>query len=177
MNVDLYERIWMWGVGIVLAGFFGTMAFATISSGMAPPSHIETIDPNPATVMTDPRVAPQGVSQDADGHVHVRMVGLTFAWLPNELTVPANTPVTFHLTSTDVVHGFEIVRTNGQTTVVPGYISQFTTTFDPGEYLIACNEYCGVGHQTMSAKLTVVPAASWTADRVAAPTPEVADAH
>ena len=46
--------------------------------------------------------------------------------------------------------------------VVPGYISQFTTQFPhPGEYLIACNEYCGIGHHMMAAKLHVVPRAQW----------------
>jgi cytochrome c oxidase subunit 2 len=40
--------------------------------------------------------------------------------------------------------------------VVPGYVTQFTVTFDrAGEYLIACNEYCGVGHHMMSGKLIV----------------------
>jgi len=39
-----------------------------------------------------------------------------------------------------------------------------------GEYLIACNEYCGVGHHTMAAKLHVVPARQWQA-----PAKEVAD--
>jgi cytochrome c oxidase subunit 2 len=77
------------------------------------------------------------------------------------MTVPAETPITFHLTSADVTHGFEIVRTNGQAMVVPGYISQFTTEFAPGEYLIACNEYCGIGHHTMAAKLHVVPRGQW----------------
>jgi cytochrome c oxidase subunit 2 len=89
------------------------------------------------------------------------VIGLMFAWLPAEMTLPAETPVTFHLTSADVIHGFEIVRTNGQSMVVPGYVSQFTTEFDAGEYLIACNEYCGVGHHTMSAKLHVVPRSQW----------------
>jgi cytochrome c oxidase subunit 2 len=42
-----------------------------------------------------------------------------FTWLPTEFSVPAETPVTFHLTSIDVTHGFEIVRTNGQSMVVP----------------------------------------------------------
>ncbi len=77
------------------------------------------------------------------------------------MTVPADTPVTFHLTSIDVVHGFEIVRTNGQAMVVPGYVSQFTTRFAPGEYMVVCNEYCGVGHHIMAGKLTVVPRAEW----------------
>ena len=69
---------------------------------------------------------------------------------------PANRPVTFRLTSADVIHGFEIVGTNGNTMVVPGYVSQFTTTFrTPGEYLIVCNEYCGLMHHGMVGKVIV----------------------
>jgi cytochrome c oxidase subunit 2 len=86
-----------------------------------------------------------------------------FTWLPAELTLPADTPVTFHLTSSDVIHGYQIVRTNGQAMVVPGYISQFTTQFPPGEYLVACNEYCGIGHHTMASRLHVVAKDRWQA--------------
>jgi cytochrome c oxidase subunit II len=86
----------------------------------------------------------------------VVMVGMMFTYNPNEIHVPAGKPVTFRLTSVDVTHGFQIVGTNGNTMIVPGYVSQFTTTFDqPGEYLIVCNEYCGTGHHLMSAKLIV----------------------
>ena len=47
-------------------------------------------------------------------------------------------------------------RTSANTMLIPGYVSQFTVTFDtPGEYLIVCNEYCGQGHHTMSGKLIV----------------------
>ena len=60
------------------------------------------------------------------------------------------------MTSADVTHGFLIVGTNANTMLVPGYVSQFMTTFrQPGEYLIVCNEYCGLGHHLMSAKLVV----------------------
>jgi cytochrome c oxidase subunit II len=153
---------------VVLALFFASTAVAAFGHQIHPPSHIETIDPSKALV--DQRFRRQGVSVDRDGRVQARVVGLMFAWLPAEMTIPADTPVTFHLTSIDVIHGFEIVRTNGQAMVVPGYISQFTTRFAAGEYLIACNEYCGVGHHTMAAKLHVVPASQWQA-----PAREVAD--
>jgi cytochrome c oxidase subunit 2 len=161
MNVDFYERIWMWGVGVVLALFFTSTAVAALGHQIHPPSHIETIDP--AKALGDARFKKQGVSLDASGRVHARVVGLMFTWLPAEMTIPADTPVTFQLTSIDVIHGYQIVRTNGQTMVVPGYVSQFTTQFEAGEYLIACNEYCGVGHHTMAAKLHVVPASQWQA--------------
>jgi cytochrome c oxidase subunit 2 len=161
MNVDLYERIWMWGVGAMLAVFFGSTAAAAVMSQIHPPSHIETIDPR--TALSDPRFKRQGVSVDASGRVHAIVVGLMFTWMPTELILPADTPVTFHLTSPDVIHGFQIVRTNGQAMVVPGYISQFTTQFAAGEYLVACNEYCGVGHHTMASRLKVVPKSQWQA--------------
>jgi cytochrome c oxidase subunit II len=168
MNIDLYERIWMWGVGVILALFFTSTAVAAFGHQMHPPSHIETIPPG--KVLGDPRFRKQGISLDPKGHLHARVVGLMFAWMPAEMTIPADTPVTFHLTSIDVIHGYEIVRTNGQSMVVPGYVSQFTTQFAAGEYLIACNEYCGVGHHTMAAKLHVVPTNQWQA-----PSREVAD--
>lgn len=159
MHVDLYERIWMWGVAVILAVFFGTIVVTAAHGSAHPPSHVETIDP--AKVLGDPRFQRQGVSVDAAGHVHATIVATAFTWLPQQMTVPADTPVTFHITSINVVHGFEIVRTDGQAIVIPGYVSQFTERFAAGEYLIVCNEYCGVGHHIMSGKLTVVPRSAW----------------
>jgi cytochrome c oxidase subunit 2 len=159
MKVDLYEKIWMWAVGVMLALFFGTLANASLRHGLAPPSHVETLDPK--QVFGHPAFKQRGVWVDGQGAVHASVVGVTFTWMPNELSLPANTPITFHLTSPDVVHGFQIVRSNGQAMLVPGYVSQFTTQFDPGDYLIACNEYCGVGHHTMAGKLTVIPKDQW----------------
>ncbi len=161
MKVDLYERVWMYGVVVMLALFFGSTAVAAVKGSIQPPSHVETIDPR--SVLATPPFVQQGISKDASGRLHAHVVGMMFAWLPAEMTIPASTPVTFHVTGIDVLHGFEIVGTNGQAEVVPGYVSQFTTQFDPGEYLIACNEYCGMGHHTMSAKLHVVPPAQWRA--------------
>jgi cytochrome c oxidase subunit 2 len=165
--VDLYERIWMYAVVVMLAAFFTSTAIAAVRGGIHPPSHVETIDPKRA--LADPRFQPMGVTVDANGRVHARVIGLTFAWLPQTMTVPAGTPVTFHITSTDVLHGFEIVGTNGQSEVIPGYVSQFTTQFDPGEYLVTCNEYCGVGHHTMASRLRVVPRDQWRAPAATVP--------
>jgi cytochrome c oxidase subunit 2 len=166
MKVDLYERAWMYIVVVMLALFFTSTAIAAVKGGIHPPSHVETIDPK--TVFADPRFTPQGVTVDAQGRVHARVVGMMFVWLPATMTIPAETPVTFHVTSMDVQHGFQIVGTNGQSMVLPGYVSQFTTELDPGEYLVACNEYCGVGHHTMASRIRVVPRAQWTAPAVTA---------
>ena len=160
MKIDLYEKIWMYGSGVMLALFFASLANGAVRQGHHPPSHVETIDP--ASVMKDERFRTQGVRVDEQGHIHAWVVGLMFVWLPAEMVLPADTPVTFHLTAVDVTHGYQIVRTNGQTMVLPGYVSQFTTTFDAGDYLVACNEYCGQGHHNMAAKIKVVPKGEWS---------------
>ena len=69
-----------------------------------------------------------------------------------------------------IENGFEIAGTNANTMVVPGYISQFTYTFrEPGEHLVVCNEYCGVGHHTMQGKVIVDPAGATTPSPAVAP--------
>lgn len=153
MNVPLYEKIWMWAAGVIIAAFLITIAAGVAGSALQPPSHVETI--GPTKVFADPRFAEPGVVATERGATVV-VVAAMFAFQPNEIRVPAGRPVTFRLTSPDVIHGFQIVATNGNTMVVPGYISQFTTTFTrPGEYLIVCNEYCGLAHHIMSATLIV----------------------
>ncbi len=154
MHVNVYEKFWMWGAGGIIVVFLSATLLAGVVQGRTPPSHVETIDP--ATVFTDARFAERGVVRRPDGSVVVTSIALMFAFQPNEIRVPAGAPVTFRMTSPDVVHGFQIVGTNGNTMVVPGYVSQFTMTFDePGRYLIVCNEYCGLGHHVMSGTLIV----------------------
>ncbi|MFN7961171.1 MAG: cytochrome c oxidase subunit II [Thermoanaerobaculia bacterium] len=154
MKVHLYERIWMWLAAAMILGFVSAVVFAAGSHAIHPPSHMETVDPTQVRIrgeFTEPRV-----EQRADGSVLVVGLAEMFTFRPNTLRVPAGRPVTFRLTSPDVIHGFEIVGTNVNATVVPGYISQTTVTFDrPGEYLIVCNEYCGLAHHLMQGRLIV----------------------
>ncbi len=106
-----------------------------------------------ATLDDNPEFRNPGVITRADGTVVVTVVGQLFSFNPNPIEIPAGKPVTFRLTSADVVHGFEVVGTNANAMAIPGYVSQFTVTFKPGEYIIGCNEYCGVAHHTMVGKL------------------------
>lgn len=154
MNVDRYEKIWMWFAALIIVVFITMTGISAVAFGIRPPSHVETIDP--ASAMADPRFANTGAVTDSSGHVTVTMVGGKFFWLPAEVRVPVGRPVTFRLTSIDVSHGFEIAKTNVNTMVLPGYVSQLTYTFQtPGEYLMVCNEYCGLGHHTMGSKIVV----------------------
>lgn len=154
MNVDLYEKIWMWGSGAIIVVFIASIGVTFFAETIQPPSHVEVIDPE--TVRTDEEFGSPGVTIHDDGSATVVVQAFMFAFLPQEIRVPRRVPVTFRLTSPDVIHGFQIVQTNGNAMVVPGYVSQFTTEFaDAGEYLIVCNEYCGLGHHNMMARLIV----------------------
>ena len=73
------------------------------------------------------------------------------------MLVPSDAPITFRATSADVVHGFLIGDTNINTMLVPGYVSTITARFaEPGEHLMPCHEFCGLGHNGMWAKVKVV---------------------
>jgi cytochrome c oxidase subunit 2 len=155
MNVDVYERIWMWTAGVIITVFIAVIGVSTVAYGLHPPSHIETIDPS--KVFTDPRFSKLGTpTVMPDGTVEVQMVAIMFAFAPNEVHVPAGRPIRFRLTSADVTHGFMIARTNANTMLLPGYVSQFTTVFpQAGDYLVVCHEFCGNGHHLMSARVIV----------------------
>lgn len=154
MNVDFYEKLWMWGAVGIIAVFMISIGVTTFSQAIVPPSHVETIDPD--EVRSDAEFGEPGVTIHPDGSVTVVVQAIMYAFLPREIRVPQGRPVTFRIASPDVIHGFQIVQTNGNSMVVPGYVSQFTTTFDEaGEYLIVCNEYCGLGHHNMFGTLIV----------------------
>ena len=151
MHVDLYERIWMWIGAAIVVLFLGSIIVPAVTHAIHPPSHLETLDPT--KVAEHPEFAAGGVATTADGRVIVSVIATMFTFGPDPIEVPANTPITFRITSGDVVHGFDVVGTNANAMAVPGYVSQFSYTFKPGEYMITCHEYCGLMHHAMVGKL------------------------
>ena len=151
MKVHVYEKAWMGAAALMIAVFVCSILFGALAQASTPPSHVQTIAPT--TARQDPRFAAPSVTVNPDGSATVVVLAQMYAFAPAEMRVPAHRPVTFRLTSPDVIHGFQIVATNGNTMVIPGYVSEFTTTFQPGEYLIVCNEFCGLGHHIMQGKL------------------------
>ena len=159
MNIDFYERIWMWMAAAIVVLFMSFVGASTFGQGIHPPSHIETIDPT--TVFKDPRFSRIGTPTELpDGTIEVQIAAIMFSFVPNEIRVPPGRRIRFRLTSGDVTHGFMIAGTNVNSMIVPGYISQFTTTFaTPGDYLLICHEFCGTGHHAMHGRVIVDPAA------------------
>lgn len=156
MKVDIYERFWMWGATVMIVGFLAAIVIASVTQAVQPPSHMETIDP--ATVFSDSEFSNPGVTIHDDGSATVVVRAELYVYYPRVIRVPQGKPVTFRMTSPDVLHGFQIVGTNANATVVPGYVTEFTLTFhEPGEKLIVCNEYCGLSHHLMQGALIVEP--------------------
>lgn len=154
MNIDFYERIWMWAAAALIVMFLAAIFVTAGVQAVHPPSHIETLDPT--TIDTHAEFGSPAITTRADGSVVVPVVAAMYGFNPDPIEVPANVPITFRVTSADVIHGFGVVGTNANAMAIPGYVSQFTITFmKPGEYPIACNEYCGLFHHAMVGKLVV----------------------
>jgi cytochrome c oxidase subunit 2 len=153
MNVDLYERVWMWAATALLVAFVLAIIVSATVSAVHPPSHTELIDPG--IVRTETEFARPGIRENESG-ITVVVLAELYRFTPQTIRVPAGRPIRFRVTSPDVLHGFQIVGTNANLVVAPGYVSEVVTVFhEPGEYLIACNEYCGLSHHLMQARLVV----------------------
>lgn len=154
MKMHRAEEIWLIvGVAIIVLSmvFTGYQAFAL---GMAPPSGMETIDPQKVDE-TAPFDNP-GVFEVGKNEYEVVMTLQAFGFTPNEIEVPAGSEVHFTMTSKDVIHGIQVIGTNMNAMVTPGNVQRITQVFEePGEYLVICNEYCGAGHQMMATTITV----------------------
>lgn len=154
MHVHRYEKWWLLFGGGMLLVFIAVIAVNAFAMGMAPPSHMETIDP--AKVDQTPPFDKPGLKKIGDNEYELVMTSFVFAFQPNMVEIPKGAKVHFKVTSKDVVHGFQIAGTNVNVMVVPGHISTVTHTFDTaGTYLILCNEYCGAGHHVMAAQIVV----------------------
>jgi len=152
------ERRWAILVLAIVVVLVGMVVYTGVHWSMMPPSRVETIRPETLHVSGEFIESNLGAAPEADGSVTVRIVAQQYSFTPQCLVVPAGVPVTFRATSSDVVHGFLITDTNINSMLEPGYVSTFKTTFDkPGEHLMPCHEYCGIGHEAMWARVQVIP--------------------
>ena len=153
------ERRWAIIVGAIFVLLVAVMVFTGLKWASMPPSRVETIDPRTLHVAGEFVEGNLGTSVAPDGRVIVRLVAQQYSFEPQCIVVPAEMPVTFRGTSTDVVHGFIVGTTNANVMLIPGYVATFTTTFRrAGEHLMPCHEYCGTGHEAMWARVRVIPA-------------------
>lgn len=154
MNIHKYEKAFLTLGGVMLVIFLSAALYSAVGMGIMLPSFAREIDP--AAVRTTPPFDDPGVREVAPGKYEAVIIGQAWSFVPNEIRVPAGKEVTFRVTSTDVLHGFNIEGTRVNMMLVPGQVSEVTYTFkEPGEHLIICHEYCGLGHHLMYGKVIV----------------------
>ncbi|MFC6758120.1 MULTISPECIES: cytochrome c oxidase subunit II [Haloarcula] len=165
MHVHRFERLWLVGALTLIVLFIGTVTYGAVGAGygMVDDTGGE-VDPTNTTESENFR-SPGVYNGSESDHYDVYIEAKQFLFVPgtsDPVRVPANSTVTFHVTSTDVMHGFEVVGTNINTMAVPGQVATVTVEFDePDEYGLVCNEYCGNGHHDMEGSLEVVPPAQF----------------
>jgi cytochrome c oxidase subunit 2 len=153
-ETDPYERNWMRFSLVILVVFAASVALAGFGLGFEVPGEHARVDPR--TVTDSGPFADPGVRDLGGGEYDVYMVARAWAFDPRDITVPAGSTITFHITSVDVQHGFKLQDTNVNMQVVPGHVSTLSVTLDePGTYPYICHEFCGVGHAAMFGTLTV----------------------
>lgn len=164
MHIHRFEKIWIGLSLFLIASFIGIVLFGFVAMDLKVPG-IETGEPIDPTNLAETPFSEPGVHKVEDGHYEVYMVVQQFLFRPGTappLTLPEDAKITFHLTSPDVIHGFEVPGTNLNSMVIPGQIASFTTRFtESGSYGIICHEYCGAAHHNMQGEIEIVPASEF----------------
>lgn len=151
------EKRWAILVGLIVASLVLLMVFTALHWATMPPSRVENVDPRTLHIAGEFVESNLGTAVEKDGRIVVRLIGQQYSFTPQCIVVPEGLPVTFRATSSDVIHGFMIGRSNVNTMLVPGFVASFTTTFtEGGEKLMPCHEYCGTGHEGMWGRVQVI---------------------
>lgn len=159
MNMHKYEKIWLFFGSLSLLVFLVVVGWSAFYMGNQPPSCAVTLDPEAVeehTTFSEP-----GLKEIGENEYQLTIVTSAFNFDlgsdDNVVQIPKGAKVHIASTTTDVIHGFQIVGTNVNMMLEPGYISTYTNTFKKaGTYTLLCNEYCGVGHHLMHATIEVV---------------------
>jgi|RhiMetdeSRZDD1v2_1073273.scaffolds.fasta_scaffold40047_5 cytochrome c oxidase subunit II len=153
-TVRLWELAWILPSFAIPVGMLAALAVTAFGAGINLVGDQGRVDP--VKIAEHPLFKEPGVVQIAPGQYEVRMTAQIWAFVPNEIRVPAGSTVHFWATSKDVVHGLLVPRHNINVMVLPGQISHAQARFDtPGEYPIICHEYCGIAHHTMAGRIIV----------------------
>lgn len=155
-NAERYEKAFLGLSAVMLVLFLGALFYAATAMGISLPSRAGELDPN--EVRTTPPFDDPGIRQLGPDRYEVVMIGQAWGFVPSQLTLPAGAEIVFRLTSPDVLHGFSVEGTRVNAMLIPGQVTEVTYTFRaPGEHLIICHEYCGIGHHNMYGTIEVVP--------------------
>ncbi len=149
---DRREFIWIASVVVILAIFLGSIAYA-LRSGYSVASEVSVLPLEKASGLFQP-----GVKNLGDGRYQVDIIAFQWSFRPARVELNNPREVIFRIYSIDVIHGFQIVDTNVNAMLFPGYIA--VVIWRPsqnvnGTLLVICNEYCGIGHSGMYMEIVI----------------------
>lgn len=157
MHMHKFEKIWLvFGVGSLLV-FLTVLGVSAFYMGNQPPSCLTTIDPE--KVEEQKPFDRPGLTkvEGEEWDYELVYIASAFAYNPGTVEIPKGATVKIFATTKDVIHGFEVAGTNINMMLEPGYVSEKVATFNKtGEFLVLCNEYCGMGHHMMNSRIEVV---------------------
>jgi len=101
------------------------------------------------------------VIEHAPKRYEIHYVARMWQFEPADVSVVPGSTVDLYVSTADVTHGMQIVGTNVNLMAVPGAVNFARVKFDrAGDYLVVCNEYCGVAHHNMAGRIHVTEAAT-----------------
>lgn len=154
----LREVAWTVGTAVVLI-VAGVAAYPVLTTPYLSPEPADGVGADDATTE---------IGADADSSTtEIEVVAAQWEWrfrydeanvtTRGELVLPADEDVRLVATSRDVIHAFAIPALGVKRTVYPGEETVMVTAVDEqGTYRAHCTEFCGTGHATMRANVTVV---------------------
>jgi cytochrome c oxidase subunit II len=123
------------------------------------------VDPEAFAAKAEEMVAQYQVREEGDTGVpvvhppagsDVYLIARLWEWWP-VLELEKGQSYRLHLSSMDWQHGFSLQPVNINVQVHPGYDLVMTIAPDEtGTFGIVCNEYCGIGHHSMTGRIHVV---------------------
>ena len=86
----------------------------------------------------------------------VKIVAKRFDFTPEQVTLKKGVPVDLELTTEDRLHGFNVPGLGLHAQIVPGQATHVRFTPDKaGRYVMACDIFCGEGHEGMDGTIVV----------------------
>jgi cytochrome c oxidase subunit II len=106
----------------------------------------------------DGSIRPVAENQSAPAAIDIYFSAGRYAFEPDDLQLKVGQTYRFYMMATDIAHGASIAF--GQASRIvrlrPNVVTTLDLTFkEPGPHLIYCTVYCGPGHDTMHARVTV----------------------
>ncbi len=88
----------------------------------------------------------------------IRITAKRFEYSPSRIVLKRGEPVVLELVSLDRKHGFKVPGLKLRADIVPGTPTRLEVTpAEVGTYELACDVFCGGGHEDMTGEVVVEP--------------------